>query len=80
MEISNLRIPGDRPTGGVTGREALVDQLLEGGDALFVGFAFLVVGAGLVVEMALAGDIGILQRVGPGAELPGAAFGNGFQI
>jgi hypothetical protein len=36
--------------------------------------------ADFVVQMPLALDIGILERICPGPELTGAAFGPGYQI
>ncbi len=35
---------------------------------------------GLVIKMALAFDIGVLETVGPSADLPGTGFGLGLEI
>lgn len=45
----------------MVGRKVLGEELLEGGGALFARFAFLVVGARVVVEVARAVDVGVLQ-------------------
>ena len=56
--------------------EAVGEFLAEGGG----GFVFREHGAGFVVEMARAFDCGVLQVVGPGVDLAGAAFRKRFQI
>ena len=62
--------------GGVAGGEGIVEGFEECVGALFVA----VEASALLGEVALAFDIGVLEGVGPGAELSGAAFGEGFQI
>jgi hypothetical protein len=61
----------------VVGREVLAQQGLEGGRALRLLAAFFVLGAGLVGEMPRSGDGAVLERIGPGANLSGARFGEG---
>jgi hypothetical protein len=77
FQISNLRFP--RPQ-GMIGREVLGEKLLESDRTGFASLALLVVRARLIIEMTRAGDVGILQGIRPGAELPGAALGHRFQI
>lgn len=60
--------------------QVLGQKSLESSGALFARLALLVVGPGLVVEVARAFNVGILKRVGPGAELSGAAFGQAYEI
>ena len=60
----------------MVGREMLGEGFLEIGSAGNPRFAFLVIGARLIVEVTRAGDIGVLQGIGPGPELPGATLGN----
>jgi len=47
----------------------------------FLGTLFgFVLGASLLGEVALTFDIGVLQVIGPSANLPGTGFGEGFEI
>ena len=62
------------------GREVLGEEELEIGRTLFAGGAFPIVRARLVVQVARAGDVGVLQRVGPGSELPGTGLGERSEI
>ena len=77
LDLGNL---GMRIGVGIDMREGVVEVagevVAQGGGGL-VGF---VGGAGFVVEVARALDIAVLQVVGPGADLAGAAFGERFQI
>jgi hypothetical protein len=34
----------------------------------------------LLIQVSLAFDVGVLEAVGPGADLAGAGFGKGFEI
>jgi hypothetical protein len=43
-------------------------------------FLLLVGGAGLVIEVTLTFDVGVLEAVGPAANLARAAFGQGAEI
>lgn len=58
------------------GRKMLLQELLETRRAGYPRFAFLIVRAGLIVEVPRTGDVGILKRIGPGSQLPRAALGN----
>ena len=62
------------------GREMLQEEGVERLGARRAGLAFCVVGPGLVVEVARAGDPGVLQRVRPGADLARAGLGGGYEI
>ena len=55
--------------GGVVGREVLGEEQFKIGRTLFAGGAFFVSGAGFIIEMARAGDVRVLQRIGPSAKL-----------
>ena len=47
---------------------------------LLAALTILVRSAGLVVQVPLPGDVGILQAVGPAADLAGDGFATGFEI
>ncbi len=64
----------------MAGRNVLGEEFLKGGGAGVAYLSLLVVRAGLVVEVAEAGDVGVLKGIGPGAELAGAGLGDGFEI
>ena len=65
---------------GIDVGEGLVETLGEILPEGVGGFAVFVLAAGLVGEVARSLDVAVLQVIGPGADLAGAAFGEGFQI
>ena len=80
FEISDLRFIAfpffRRAAQRMVGRQISQQLFLKRCGALFL-ILFL---ADAVVEVALAFDFRILERVGPAAQLARAAFGRGFQI
>jgi len=48
-------------------REMLGEERFEFGFAFLAGDALLVIGACLIVKVSRTGDVGILQRIRPGA-------------
>jgi hypothetical protein len=58
------------------GGQIFQQPFLKRGGALFL----ILFPADAVVEVALAFDFGILERISPAAQLARAAFGSGFQI
>lgn len=77
--ISNLRFQiGD--SGLVVGDGAARADRLELLDELAGALALAVVGLRLLRHAALAGDVGVLQGCGPGAQLARNRFALGFQI
>jgi hypothetical protein len=61
------------------GRQVLRQHGLEIAEALLAGGGTLVIGAGVVVEATRAWDVGILQGIGPSAQLAGTAFSLGLE-
>ena len=61
-------------------RQVLREELLECCVTGLAGFALLIIGPGLVVEVARTFDVGVLEGIGPGAELPGAGLGQRDEI
>jgi len=60
----------------MAGRQSAQEVLFEGRCALLARILF----PRLTGQMPLALDLGVLQRIGPAAQLAGAGFGHGFQI
>jgi hypothetical protein len=60
--------------------KVLLHEFLKLGDAGFQFLPVLKTGAGLLVQVPRPGDVGVLQCIGPGAELAGARFSQFDQI
>lgn len=74
FEISGLRF--EIFAGRVSGRQAFVKHFQK-----FLGALFSIVASSAFIrQMSLAFDVRVLQGVRPGADLPRAAFGDGFEI
>jgi len=58
----------------------LLQELLKIRCAGLARFAFLIVGARLIVEVPRTGDVGVLEGIRPGSELARARLGQRFQI
>lgn len=59
-DFKGLRLRTGFAKEGMIGREMLAEKFLEVGDAGFASLAFFVIGAGVIVEVTLTGNVGIL--------------------